>query len=89
MRELPKNFSPDGREDLIIRGNPTQMPAVPDGKVLVCEFVIDHHLPSWNRYFACDDLGDMQHLFAGHAAGGSMLINWFLCPSSTLILVTL
>jgi hypothetical protein len=87
MREVPKDYNPIDRQDIVINTRPTAMPELAEGQSLVCEYVRAPGMPSLNPTYICDTVDDMQQLFDGCAGGGAIQLNWYITNELVKILV--
>jgi len=76
MYELGKKdeiFGADKLVPLNISRKPTEYPALKEGEKVICGY--DQGLGE--RLFVCDNLEDMQRLYAGYYSGGALSIQWY------------
>jgi hypothetical protein len=77
MRDIPGNVSFIGRQGITYSGRPTQMPTLPEGGIVVCEFIRAHNMPSLNKTILCENIEDMQRLYDACNAGSALQLRWF------------
>lgn len=86
MREVLNTSIPVDRREIRFSGRPVSMPTLEEGEVLVCEFIRNLELPSFNKVYICETVEDIQQLFDICARGGAMLLNWYVTTELVAIL---